>query len=78
MERKIEFYSHFEEKGEYVWTTKELVIARELVEMGICRMAIILRGDPNSHVQWTLDPEPSASTNSVTSFTYRLLMISYW
>ena len=67
MERKIEFYSHFEEKGEYVWTTEELVIARDCVEMDIRRMVIIHRGDSNSHVQWTLDPEPSASTNSATT-----------
>ena len=67
MERKIEFYSHFEEKGKYVWTTEELVIARDCVEMDIRRMVIIHRGDSNSHVQWTLDPEPSASTNSATT-----------
>ena len=67
LERKIEFYSHFEEKGEYVWTTEELVIARDCVEMDIRRMVMIHRGDSNSHVQWTLDLEPSASTNSATT-----------
>ena len=49
LERKIKFYSHFEEKGEYVWTTEELVITRDCVEMDILRMIIIHRWDSNSH-----------------------------
>ena len=43
LERKIKFYSHFEDKGEYVLTTEELVIARDCVEMDIRRMVIIHR-----------------------------------
>jgi len=43
LERKIEFYSHFEEKGEYELTTEGLIIARDCVEMNIRRMVIIHR-----------------------------------
>ena len=49
LERKNKFYSHFEEKGGYVWTTEELVIARDCVEMDIRRMVLIHMGGSNSH-----------------------------
>ena len=63
LERKIEFYSHFEEKGEYVWTTEELVIVRDCVEIDIRRMVIIHRWGSNSHSI----TETSTSTNSATT-----------
>ena len=60
---KLNFTPHFEDKGEYVWTTEELVIARDCVEMDILRMIIIHRWDSNSHSI----TESSTSTNSATT-----------
>ena len=46
--------------------------------MDFRRIVRMNRGDSNSHVQRTLDPEPSASTNSATtaSFTTHLCYLT--
>jgi len=47
--KKIEFYSHFEEKKEWVGISVGLVFARDLEGMDIRRMVISHQGESNPH-----------------------------